>query len=205
MKKTQLCTLILAGSAIFFLLLLLPLRNAENLYDSVIRIHVLANSDSESDQELKLAVRDSILSFAKETLDPGASREKALTEIRANIEALEKVAKDTLLAADCYQDIKVEIGEEYYPTRSYETLSLPAGKYLSLRVQIGKAEGKNWWCVLFPPLCLSSSLETEEALAGVGMDEENVAILTKNEKNYRIRFKILELFGRAEKSIEELF
>ena len=205
MKKPQLCALILACSAIFFLFLLLPLKNAGNLYDSVIRIHVLANSDSEADQTLKLSVRDSILKFAREELDLGANREEAKREVEKNLDAMETLAKSTLRKAGCFHDVSVGITEEYYPTRTYETLSLPAGKYLSLRVQIGKAEGKNWWCVLFPPLCLSSSVETEDALASAGMDEENVSLLMGKEKSYRVRFKLLELIGKTKQSFGELF
>lgn len=205
MKKSQLCALILAGSALFFLLLLLPLKNADNLYDSVIRIHVLANSDSDADQKLKLSVRDSILNFAREELSLGTNREEAKAEVEKNLKAIEALAKSTLREAGCSHDVSIGITEEYYPTRTYEALSLPAGKYLSLRVQIGKAEGKNWWCVLFPPICLSSSVEVEDALASAGMEKENVAVLMGKEKNYRVRFKLLELIGKTKQSIGELF
>ncbi len=203
MKRSQLISIILGGGAIFFLLLLLPFQNADNLYDSVIRIHVLANSDSEEDQVKKLAVRDSILAFSREHLSLGKTQTDAKTELERNLGKLEEVARQTLLEEGSLHDVKVTIGEEYYPTREYEALSLPAGKYLSLRVKIGKAEGKNWWCVLFPPLCLSSSVEAEDALAQAGMNEEN--IFTVTDKNYRIRFKFLELLGKTKNSLRELF
>ncbi|MBQ3074957.1 MAG: stage II sporulation protein R [Clostridia bacterium] len=205
MKRSQLLTLILAGSALFFALLLLPLQGAENLYGSVIRIHVLANSDSPREQAQKLSVRDSILAYTKEHCSLGNSKETAKKELESNLEALEQVARNTLLEEGCRHDVKVSIEEEYYPTREYETLSLPAGTYLSLKVQIGQAQGKNWWCVLFPPICLSSSTEPELALTGAGMSEENVATLIGEEKNYRIRFKVLELFGKTKKALQELF
>ncbi len=205
MKKTHLICLILFGSALFFLLLLLPLQNADNLYDSVIRIHVLANSDSAQDQKTKLAVRDEILAFSREHLTLGATREEAKEELERNLEQMEIVAKHTLLKRGMDHNVHVSIGEEYYPTREYDALSLPAGTYLSLRVQIGEANGKNWWCVLFPPLCLSSATSTEDALAGAGMDEENIATVVGEEKNYVIRFKLLEFLGKTRKSLGELF
>ena len=204
MKKSQLCTVIFAGTFLFFFLLLLPLKSADNLYDSVIRIHVLANSDSPKDQENKLAVRDSILEFANENFTIGTTREEAKTELEQYITVLEEISRETLSDLGSHQRVKVTIGEEYYPTREYETLSLPAGKYLSLRVQIGEAKGQNWWCVLFPPLCLSSSVDTEDALTGAGMDEDNVSTVIGND-GFRVRFKILELFGKAKKALEELF
>ncbi len=204
MKKAQLCTWILIGTSLFFLAIF-PLQKANNLYDSLIRIHVLANSDSPDDQKLKFSVRDSILTFARDELDLGTSRDGAKAVIEQNLDALEDIARSTLRSEGCQDDVAVSITEEYYPTRNYEKLSLPAGKYLSLRVQIGKAAGKNWWCVLFPPLCLDSAMDSEDALTSIGMEEDNVSILMGKEKNYRIRFKILELLGKTQKSISELF
>ncbi len=205
MKPSQLISLILAGSALFFLLLILPLGQAENLYDSVIRIHVLANSDSEEDQSRKLTVRDEILNYTQKELSLGTSREEAKAVLEQNLSRLEQVARDALRKEGSPHDVKVIIGEEYYPSRQYDTLSLPAGTYLSLRVQIGEAQGKNWWCILFPPLCLSSSVEAEDALAGAGMTEENVATVTGKDPAYRIRFKVLDLFEKTKKTVRELF
>ncbi len=205
MKPSQLISLILSGSALFLFLLLLPMQNGENLYDSVIRIHVLANSDSREDQERKLAVRDEILNYTRTRLTLGKTREEAKAVLEENLDKLEQVAKQSLEKSGSDHRVKVIIGEEYYPTREYETLSLPAGTYLSLQVQIGEAKGKNWWCVLFPPLCLSSSVEVEDALAGAGMAEENVATVTGKEPAWRVRFKLLELFQKTKESVRELF
>ncbi len=205
MKPSQLISLILSGSALFLLLLLLPMQSGENLYDSVIRIHVLANSDSQEDQTRKLAVRDEILNYTRNQLSLGKNREEAKAVLEENLVRLEQVAKKSLEKSGSDHEVKVIIGEEYYPTREYETLSLPAGTYLSLQVQIGEAKGKNWWCVLFPPLCLSSSVSAEDALAGAGMTKENVATVTGEEPAWRVRFKLLELFQKTKKSIKELF
>lgn len=205
MKPYQLISLILSGAAMLFLLLLLPMQSGENLYDSVIRIHVLANSDSKEDQERKLAVRDAILKYTRNSLSLGENREDAKAVLEENLDQLEQVAKKTLEENGSLHEVKIILGEEYYPTREYETLSLPAGTYLSLQVQIGDAQGKNWWCVLFPPLCLSSSVEAEDALAGAGMTEENVATVTEDKPVYRIRFKLLEFLQETKKSVKELF
>ena len=205
MKPYQLISLILSGTAMLFLLLLLPMQSGENLYDSVIRIHVLANSDSKEDQARKLAVRDAILKYTRNSLSLGENREEAKAVLEENLDQLEQVAKKTLEENGSLHEVKVILGEEYYPTREYETLSLPAGTYLSLQVQIGDAQGKNWWCVLFPPLCLSSSVEAEDALAGAGMTEENVATVTEDKPVYRIRFKLLEFLQETKKSVKELF
>ena len=205
MKPYQLISLILSGTAMLFLLLLLPMQSGENLYDSVIRIHVLANSDSKEDQERKLAVRDAILKYTRNKLSLGENREDAKAVLEKNLDQLEQVAKKTLEENGSLHEVKIVLEEEYYPTREYETLSLPAGTYLSLQVQIGDAQGKNWWCVLFPPLCLSSSVEAEDALAGAGMTEENVATITEDKPVYRIRFKLLEFLQETKKSVKELF
>ena len=205
MKKSELYTVIFVGGALFLLLLLLPFRNAGNLYDSVIRIHVLANSDSETDQAQKLMVRDSLLAYAKEHIPATSTQREAKETLEAHIPALEELARRTLLSQGSENDVKITIGEEYYPTKKYEDFSLPAGEYLSLRVKIGKAEGRNWWCVLFPPICLNSAVETEDALAGAGMDEENVSTVLSDEKSYQVRFKFLELFGKAKESLQKLF
>lgn len=205
MKPSQLLSLILAATSLFFLLLLAPLQNAENLYDSVIRIHVLANSDSEEDQTQKLAVRDGILNFSQKELSLGENREEAKAVLEKNLQNLERVAKQVLREEGSTHDVKVVISEEYYPTREYDTLSLPAGNYLSLRVQIGEAKGKNWWCVLFPPLCLSSAVEAEDALAGAGMTEDNVATVMGEDSVYRIRFKFLDLLEQAKERVKKLF
>ena len=205
MKRSHLILLIFIGSALFFSLCFLPLQNADNLYDSVIRIHVLANSDSPEDQALKLLVRDEILAFSRKSLSLGKSRDEAKKELEEHLDGIEAVARLALQSKGCSHGVRVTIGDEYYPTREYDTLSLPAGTYLSLRVQIGKAQGKNWWCVLFPPLCLSSSIEAEDALAGAGMEQENIGTVMGKNKNMRVRFKFLEVLGKTKKAIRELF
>ncbi len=205
MKKQTLWAVIFFSLAFLSLLLTLSLSQRDNLYDSVIRIHVLANSDEKGDQEKKLLVRDSILSYAKENFTEGSDREKAKEVLTQKIPQIKKIAEETLQKEGCGAKVDVVLKDEYYPTRHYESFSLPAGNYLSLKVMIGEAQGQNWWCVLFPPICIGSATETESALLDAGMTKENVKTITKKKKGYKIRFKMLEVAEEARKKLERLF
>lgn len=184
--------------------MILPIHGEAELYDNVIRLHVLANSDSERDQALKLTVRDAVLEKTRTMLENVDSREEAEAVLQENIPVIEQAAKDALRAAGAGNAVMVELGQEAYPTREYECLAFPAGEYLSLRVMIGEAEGQNWWCVLFPPLCLTaataqSERETETVCLSAGLSGEQYRMIADtDETKYKLRFKILEV-------AEELF
>jgi len=194
-----------AAFAFFFLicaviLSVLPVHGEAEIYDSVIRLHVLAHSDSEADQQNKLAVRDAILPLAAEGLADCATRAEAATRIETLLPALEAAAEQTLRELGAPAPVTVTLGQERYPTRAYEGFCFPSGEYLSLRVMIGEAAGQNWWCVLFPSLCLSAadggSRETmEEAFVAVGLTPEQYRVITESDEDttYRLRFKFLEL------------
>ncbi len=173
----------------------LPVHGEEEIYDTVVRLHVLANSDSEEDQALKLRVRDGVLAAAGPILEGATTREEAIARLTEALPTLEAAAATVIAAAGRDDPVAVALGEETYPTRVYESCAFPAGTYVSLRVGIGEAAGKNWWCVLFPPLCLSSATEeAEEAFTDVGLSKEQYGIITETGKTrYRVRFKILEL------------
>lgn len=193
------------GIAILLCITLFPFWNSENLYDSIIRIHVLANSDSETDQKQKLMVRDVLLEYAAENLKNYNSFEEAKAALKTEIPSLEEVAKAALQQEGCNDNVSISFDEEYYTTRHYDGFSLPAGNYLSLQVKIGSAEGKNWWCVLFPPLCLSSSVATEDALIHAGMDEENAKTVTCDGTEYKIRFRILDWWSTTKEKLSRIF
>lgn len=197
MDRTTTKTLLLSSLALLFLLILSPLAGAESIYSSVVRIHVLANSDSPEDQALKLSVRDRLLEYANANFSLCENREEAEEEIRTHLSKLEEVAQKTLLENHSDQNVLVSLTKEYYPTRYYEDFSLPAGEYTSLQVRLGEAEGKNWWCVLFPPICVNSAKGTEDALLDAGMGETQVKTVTVNQGEYRIRFKLVEWFQTA--------
>ena len=176
---------------------LLPVHGEERIYGEVIRLHVLANSDTEEDQALKLKVRDGIIAEVGSLLEGCGDRDDALSII-GNEETLEEleVAAAKIVSAEGYSyPVKVSLGEEEYPRRNYESLAFPAGTYTSLRIQIGEAEGQNWWCVLFPQLCLgAATADNRDAFIEVGFTPEQYKIVTDtSEPEYEVRFKILEV------------
>ena len=174
----------------------LPVRGEEGIYDSVIRLHVLAASDSEEDQALKLAVRDAILTTYSARLAEAESVGDAEAEVMALCNEIQKTAETVVKAEGYAYPVSVYYGEEGYPTREYGAYSFPAGYYRSLRIVIGEGAGENWWCVLFPPLCLDLATEAltgEESLA-VGLSPGEHDIILGGEKgSYRVKFKALEL------------
>ena len=175
----------------------LPVHGEEQIYDAVIRLHVLANSDSEQDQALKLQVRDAVLSVTTEALEGCADRDEAERRLKDLLPALTTTAEQTLRENGCEDEVSVALGQEEYPTRNYDSFCFPSGEYLSLRVMIGEAKGQNFWCVLFPPLCMSAatvtSEEAEEEFIQVGLSKDQYAIITETENTkYKLRFKFLE-------------
>lgn len=192
--KSALCiggVLILAA-----LLLMLPLKSDAEVYDKLIRLHVLANSDSAEDQALKLTVRDALLDEVAAITAGAADRAEAEARLLEKTDALAALAEKTLRENGSSLPVQVTLGKENYPTREYEGMRLPAGEYSSLRVLIGEAEGQNWWCVLFPPLCVGSAVKVEEEMLSVGFTPGQVEVLTDTERPaFRLRFKLLELFG----------
>lgn len=168
-----------------------PVAGEERVYRDVIRLHILAASDGDADQADKLAVRDAILSTWGDLfrgLSDRAEAEAALTP--ALRDAIRSTAETTLAGRGRPAPVSVTLSEENYPTRDYGSLSLPAGRYLSLRVVIGAGEGRNWWCVLFPPLCTAASVEG----VPLGLSDAEYRLVTEGKKS--VRFKTLELLSR---------
>ena len=205
----NLLTIIALIAFIFIFVALMPVHGEAEVYDSVLRLHVLANSDSEEDQALKLKVRDSILEASASIMQDAETREDAIKAVNAAIPTLESAASETIRAEGFDYSVRIELCEESYPTKSYESFCFPAGSYLSLRVLIGDAEGQNWWCVLFPPLCLSAATdqsEAEEAFIAVGLTGEQYKIITETDSpTYQVRFKILETIEDTKKDIDDYF
>ena len=174
----------------------LPIHGEAEVYDTVLRLHVLANSDTEEDQALKLKVRDAVLEVAAPLLKNVTDRDGAEAAIRNHMADIQAAAEAVVAENGFNQAVTVMLDMEDYPTRNYESCAFPAGEYLSLRVCLGDAEGQNWWCVLFPPLCLSAATEkedTEDAFIKVGLTKDQYGIITETEDTkYRVRFKILE-------------
>lgn len=175
----------------------LPVHGEEEIYDTVIRLHVLANSDSEKDQALKMQVRDAVLDVATNALEGCSDREEASKRLEQLIPTLTEAAIQTLRKSGCEDSVTITLSQEEYPTRNYESFCFPAGEYLSLRIMIGDAKGQNFWCVLFPPLCMSAATvtreEAEDEFISVGLSRDQYAIITETENTkYKLRFKFLE-------------
>lgn len=197
----RLTAAVLIGLAVFLIIGLTPVHGEDEIYDTVVRLHVLANSDSEEDQARKLSVRDAILEVTAPLMEGCRSRADAEEILNAHTDELLEAARNVLDASGCDDPVTILLGEESYPERSYDSFCFPAGTYLSLRVAIGDAEGHNWWCCLFPPLCKAaasvSSGEAEDAFLSVGLTPSQYRIVTESDSTvYKIRFKILELFRR---------
>ena len=196
--KKLIKTMMIPALAVAAILVLSAIPTSEDLeiYDKVVRLHVLANSDSEEDQALKLKVRDGILDTVSKITEDCESKEEAERELRENIEDLISAAENTLRENGSDASVTVEIGNEKYPTREYGELRLPAGTYCSVRVNIGEAEGENWWCVLFPPLCTGSAVKIDEELVEAGFTPDQVKVITESKSpKYKLKFKLLEIIG----------
>lgn len=193
-------TIIAILCCLFLFLGLMPVHGESEIYDSVLRLHVIANSDSEEDQALKLKVRDAILESSASIFEGCKTRKDAINAICANIKQIEDIALETVKAEGYSYSVSVEIGEEEYPTKSYESFCFPSGEYMSLRIIIGDGLGQNWWCVLFPPMCISAATTTapDDAFISVGLNKEQYGIITETESpTYNVRFRILEVIEKT--------
>ncbi len=197
MKK--LLTLILAVCIIVLAFSVLPIHGEAQIYDSVLRLHVLANSDSDADQALKLAVRNKIVTMTHELGADCDTIDEASAKIAAELESICDAALEVVKEWGYTYPVEVTLGRESYPRRTYDSLCFPAGEYLSLQVKIGAAEGQNWWCVLYPPLCLDTATESNEnAFISVGLTGEQYKVITEAKSpTYRARLKILEVIEEA--------
>jgi stage II sporulation protein R len=167
-------------------------RTQNELSDKVVRLHVLANSDSEEDQALKLQVRDAVLVRAEELLTEAADRKEAESLLRGRLLEFEGIAAETIAQAGYDYPVSVELTDTEFPTKEYDGFTLPAGEYLALRVLIGEATGQNWWCVVFPPLCTTAAADVPTAALAAGFSQEEVSLITEEDQGYILKFKTVE-------------
>lgn len=195
MKKSVkiICLLMLICFALTFLSVL---HDKQQLSENMIRLHVIANSDSVEDQAVKLKVRDAIITYLTPRMSAVTNVKEAKKVIEENLDGLYTVARDMLTAEGMEDSVQVSLNREMYPIREYETFTLPSGVYNSLKVRIGDAAGKNWWCVVFPSLCMSAA-GSEVAAASTFSDSLNHTI--HNQNGYEVRFFILDWLGSLEK------
>ncbi len=195
MRRWELALLL--GLAAALLLGLWLEREQSDLAGSVLRLHVLANSDSESDQALKRKVRDRVLAEAEAILPEDASLEEAQQTLAENLPRLAAAGAEVVAREGYDYPVSAGLEETWFPTKEYEDFSLPAGRYQALRVVIGEGVGQNWWCVVFPPLCLGSVSETtRETALQAGLDEQQVSLMTGETEGYVVKFKALELWDQ---------
>ncbi len=183
MKKTLLpaiCILLCTLCIVF-----VPTEAEAAIYDDTLRLHILAPSDSVNDQTLKLEIRDKILSKYGYIMQKSASLNDAKSNIMALTEMIEADCNEWIRDMGYEYSAKAELVTEWYNTREYSRFILPAGNYLSLKITLGQGEGQNWWCVMYPPMCLDAALASEPYYSG---EEQN---LISNDR-YRVKFKLLE-------------
>ena len=183
--------------AVFFCLLAAGIWNLaadrETLKNQVVRLHVVAASDSEKDQAIKLQVRDAVLESLDHSID---NAEEAKAYLAENLDRIEATANRVLKEAGCGDTASVTLQKETFDTRVYDTFTLPAGVYDALRITIGEGEGRNWWCVVFPSLCMPETTQGFEAVAvGAGFSDDLTDTLTGE---YEVRFLLLDLLGQME-------
>lgn len=172
-----------------------------NIANSVFRLHVIANSDSSEDQNLKYIVRDNLLNYMTELCKNCSSKEEAIKLVNDNKNLFKEIAINTIKENGYSYNVNITVGNFEFPTKNYGDISLPAGYYDALKVEIGQAKGQNWWCVMFPPLCfvdISSGIVPEDSkkqLQNSLLDEEFSLISDNSDSGFQLKFKLLEFFN----------
>lgn len=174
---------------------------SENISKSVFRLHVIANSDSEEDQNLKYIVRDNLIEYMNSLTKDISSKDTAIQIAKEHKQDFYNIAKKTIQENGYNYDVNIEIGNSYFPTKYYGDISLPAGYYDALKVEIGSASGQNWWCVMFPPLCfvdMSTGIVPQESKDNMkdNLPTEEFALISNSDnETLNLKFKLIELFN----------
>ncbi len=179
-----------------------------DLQKNVFRLHVIANSDSEEDQNLKLKVRDNVIKYMNTLCSKTTSKEEAIEIANAHLNEFKKIALNTIKENGYNYDVNISIDNVFFPTKTYGDISLPEGYYDALRIKIGKAEGKNWWCVMFPPLCfvdVTSGIVPDDSkeLLKENLSQEEYDLICNgnsedlNNSDITFKFKIVELLNNT--------
>ena len=174
----------------------MPTDAEGEIYDDTLRLHILANSDQSEDQKLKLEIRDRILLKYGKMLKGGESITEAKESVEQLLPEIEEDARVWIGELGYNYDVKASLSVEWYETREYEDFTLPAGYYSSLRIIIGEGKGQNWWCVMYPPLCMEMASESAPRDDGaIDYSKEEIRLITSGK--YQVKFKILEELSRA--------
>lgn len=193
-KSTVRSSLYLLALTLALFAALALVQRQEALAGKLIRLHVVANSNTAADQAVKLQVRDAVLAAIAPLTDASATQEEAAAALRQALPGIKQAATDALQqAGKAACPIAVRLCKERFPTRLYQTFSLPAGTYTSLRVELGDAAGRNWWCVVFPTLCTAAESEDLRTVAtSAGLTSDEIALMTEENPRYQPEFKLLE-------------
>ena len=198
-KLLKFVCILLALYVVFWCGTLYADRKALN--ENLIRLHVVANSDEEEDQTLKLKVRDAVVEKLQETMQNLPNVEEAKAYLEAHLPELEEYVNQLIRELGVTDKAKITLAKEAFDTRDYDTFSLPAGQYEALRITIGEGKGKNWWCVVFPTLCLTAASEDfEDTAVGAGFSEGLTESLQSD--TFHIRFFLLDCLGRIENFLQ---
>lgn len=166
------------------------------IYKNTLRLHIIADSDSDEDQALKLTVRDAVLSYLSAEINKCESKSEAEALISSKSAEITELAQGVVYENGFDYGVKLTITEEFYPERTYDEITLPAGKYSSVQIKLGESEGQNWWCVLFPQVCTDTATPSSEKLADAGFTANQIRLLTDEERTqYKVKFKLLELLS----------
>ena len=200
--KFILILIFLLSIYIYFSALSYVNATSNDLKNNLFRLHVIANSDSKEDQNLKYIVRDNLLDYMNSLCANCSTKEEAISIAKEHINDFEKIATNTIIEHGYSYNISVEIGNFEFPTKQYGDISLPAGYYDALRVKIGESKGQNWWCVMFPPLCfvdVTSGVVPEDSkkLLRENLSEEDFTLISDNSSSeINFKFKLLEIFSK---------
>ena len=167
-------------------------NNCKGIREEVLRLHVIANSDEDYDQELKLKVRDAVLLSGEAIFSGSEDIISAEGKIAEKTYVLKAAAEETIENLGYNYSVKIELARSYFPTRIYDELTLPAGYYKAVRIVIGEGKGKNWWCIMFPPLCLPAATDNKEVISEY-LNEKEMAVVSANPK-YEVRFWLVEKY-----------
>ena len=174
-------------------------NDCKGIREDVLRLHVIANSDKEYDQELKLIVRDAVLKSGKTVFSGSEDIISAENRIAVSKNILLNSARETIQSLGYNYDVKIELARSYFPTRTYDDITLPAGYYKAVRIIIGEGKGKNWWCIMFPPLCLPAATNKKDIIDGF-LTEKEMKIVTSSPE-YEVRFWLVEKYYELKNSI----
>ena len=170
------------------------MQRQDALAQKMIRLHVIANSDSDADQALKLEVRDRVLDFTTTVLQRSADMEDAQVRLREELTRIEDIAQREIAAQGYDYPVTAQLASTEFPLKEYDGFSLPAGEYMALRLVIGEGEGQNWWCVVYPPLCTAAATDMPETAIRAGLSGDDVSLITEEDAGYVLKFRSLELW-----------